>query len=260
VDPSRRYARLIVLGRHEYGDPASGGLVRRLREHLIPAARFPVGARVFAGGAPPQGADFAERSYANFPWLVAAALLLTFLILMRAFRSLLLPLKAVLLNLISVAASYGVLVLIFRDGVGAGLLGVHRSDQIEAWIPIVLLAVLFGLSMDYEVFVVSRMREAWDAGRSNTAAVAFGLERTGRLISVAALVMIASFAGFVAGSVPGLQQFGLGLALAILIDVTIVRLVLVPSLLAILGRWNWWLPTVRRPSTAPAQPSELEWA
>ena len=242
VDASGRYRRVIVVGRHEYGAPESRRLVERLRERLIPAAGFPPPARAYAGGAPAQGVDFLARSYADFPRLVLAALLLTYLILVFAFRSLLLPLKAVLLNLLSVAAAYGLLVLVFRYGVGANLLGVERSDEIEGWIPIFLVAVLFGLSMDYEVFLVSRMREGWDEGMSNAEAVAFGVERTGRLISVAAVVMVAAFAGFVVGSVPGLQQFGLGVALAILIDATLVRLLLVPSVMAILGRWNWWLP------------------
>jgi RND superfamily putative drug exporter len=242
VSRSGRYARVIVIGRHEYGAPASQRLVERLRGKLVSAARFPVGTRVFAGGAPPKGVDFLARAYAFFPWLVLIALVITYLVLARAFRSLLLPLKAVLLNLLSVAASYGLLVAVFRFGVGASLLRVHRSAQIEGWIPIFLFATLFGLSMDYEVFLVSRMREAWDARRDNVEAVAFGLERTGGLITAAALVMAVSFAGFVVGSVPGLQQFGLGPALAVLIDATLVRALLVPSLMAIMGRWNWWLP------------------
>ena len=171
-----------------------------------------------------------------------AALIVTYVVLVRAFRSLLLPLKAVLLNLLSVAASYGLLVVVFRFGVGAGVLGVERSVQIEGWVPVFLFATLFGLSMDYEVFLVSRMREAWDARGDNVEAVAFGLERTGRVITAAALVMTVSFVGFVVGSVPGLQQLGLGLAFAVLIDATLVRALLVPSLMAILGRWNWWLP------------------
>jgi RND superfamily putative drug exporter len=211
--------------------------VARLRGLSVP------GAEVLVGGAGPKGADFLSRTYAFFPWLAAAALLLTYLVLARAFRSLLLPLKAVLLNLLSVAAAYGLLVLVFRFGVGAGLLGVERSAQIEGWIPIFLFAALFGLSMDYEVFLVSRMREEWNARRDNVGAVSFGLERTGRLITAAALVMAVSFGGFVVGSVPGLQQFGLGLALAVLIDATLVRALLVPSLMALLGRWNWWLPS-----------------
>ncbi|HET9325093.1 MAG TPA: MMPL family transporter [Gaiellaceae bacterium] len=242
VDGSGRYRRVIVVGRHEYGAAASRRLVERIRDRLVPAARFPPGTRVYAGGAPPQGVDFLARSYASFPWLVLAAVVLTYLILVRAFRSLVLPLKAVVLNLLAVAASYGLLVLVFRYGVGADLIGVERSDQIEGWIPIFLLAVLFGLSMDYEVFLVSRMREAWDEGRSNDEAIVLGIARTGRLISVAALVMVAAFTGFVTGDIPGLQQFGLGLALAVLIDATLVRLLLVPSVMAVLGRWNWWLP------------------
>jgi RND superfamily putative drug exporter len=162
---------------------------------------------------------------------------------MRAFRSLLLPLKAVLLNLLSVAAAYGMLVLFFRYGLGQSLLGLYQFAQIEGWIPIFLFAMLFGLSMDYEVFLVSRMREAWDDGLDNEGAVAYGLERTGRIITAAAVIMCAAFSGFVAGSIVGLQEFGLGLAVAIFVDATIVRCVLVPSLMAILGRWNWWLPS-----------------
>jgi RND superfamily putative drug exporter len=149
----------------------------------------------------------------------------------------------VLLNLLSVAAACGLLVAVFRYGVGADLLGLQRSPQIEGWIPIFLFATLFGLSMDYEVFLISRMREAWDNGHDNVEAVALGLERTGGLITAAALVMAVSFAGFVAGSVPGLQQFGIGLVFAVLIDATLVRALLVPALMAIMGRWNWWLPT-----------------
>jgi uncharacterized membrane protein YdfJ with MMPL/SSD domain len=137
------------------------------------------------------------------------------------------------------------LVAVFRFGIGAGLLGVHPAEQIEGWIPVFLFATLFGLSMDYEVFLVSRMRDEWDVRRDNGAAVAFGLERTGRLITAGALVMAISFAGFVLGSVPGLQQFGLGLVFAVLIDATLVRALLVPSLMALFGHWNWWLPAPR---------------
>jgi RND superfamily putative drug exporter len=250
VSRSGRYARVVVIGRHEYGTPASRRLVARLRGELVRAARFPAGTRVLAGGAPPKGVDFLARTYGFFPWLVLLALLVTYAVLVRAFRSLLLPLKAVLLNLLSVAATYGLLVLVFRYGFGAGLIGVHRSAQIEAWIPVFLFAALFGLSMDYEVFLVSRMREAWDAGRDNVEAVAFGLERTGGLITAAALVMAISFAGFVAGCVPGLRQFGLGLVFAVLIDAILIRSLLLPSLMAVLGRWNWWLPGRSR-STRP---------
>ena len=257
VDPTGRYAQLIVAGRHEYGDDVSRRFVRRLRDRLIPAARFPATTHVWAGGAPPQGVDFLDRSYSAFPWLVLAALALTFVALVRAFRSLLLPLKAVLLNLLSVAAVYGLLVVVFRWGVGAGLLGLQQADHIEGWVPIFLFATLFGLSMDYEVFMVMRIRESWDQTQDNTRAVAHGLERTGRIVTAAALIMVAAFSGFVAGRVAGLQQLGLGLALAVFIDATLVRAVLVPSLMAILGRWNWWLPAgVARLVGIPASPKD----
>jgi uncharacterized membrane protein YdfJ with MMPL/SSD domain len=230
VDRGGTTARIVVVGRHEYGDPRSQRLVRRLRAKLAPAARFPPGANPVAGGPPPQGVDFLDRSYAAFPWIVAAAVVLTYLLLLRAFRSLLLPLKAVILNALSVAAVYGILVVVFG------------GDPVDGWIPIFLFATLFGLSMDYEVFLVTRMREAWDETHDNRVAVARGLERTGRVVTAAAAIMIVAFGGFVVGRVPGLQQFGVGLALGVLLDATIVRALLVPSLMAVFGRWNWWLP------------------
>jgi RND superfamily putative drug exporter len=185
VDPSGRYEELVVAGRHEYGEEEAQSFVHRLRGKLVPAARFPSGVRVLAGGGPPQGVDFLDRAYRYFPWLVAAVLVLTYVLLMRAFRSLVLPLKAVILNLLSVAASYGMLVVVFRWGVGSDVLGLYQFGQIEGWIPIFLFAMLFGLSMDYEVFLVTRMREEWDNGRDNRAAVAYGLERTGRIVTAA---------------------------------------------------------------------------
>jgi RND superfamily putative drug exporter len=243
VDPTGRYEAVVAIGRHDYGEPQAQSFVRRLRSQLVPAARFPAAATVVAGGAAPQGLDFLDRAYAPFPWLIAAVLVLTYVLLARAFRSLLLPLKAVLLNLLSVGASYGMLVIVFRWGLGQDVLGLYKFGQIEGWIPIFLFAMLFGLSMDYEVFLVTRMREAWDAGADNATAVAHGLERTGRIVTAAAVVMVAAFSGFLAGRIVGLQEFGLGLAVAIFVDATIVRSLLVPSLMALLGRWNWWLPT-----------------
>ncbi len=242
VDSSGRYEQLIVAGKHEYGDEPSQRFVDRLRGTIVPDARFPEGVRVLAGGGPPQGVDFLTRSYDAFPWLVVAVLVLTYLLLMRAFRSVLLPLKAVLLNLLSVGASYGMLVVFFKWGFGDALAGLYQFPQIEGWIPIFLFAMLFGLSMDYEVFLVTRMRETWDEEQDNVRAVSYGLERTGLIVTAAAIVMVAAFSGFVAGSVVGLQQFGLGLAVAIFVDATIVRALLVPSLMAVFGRWNWWLP------------------
>jgi putative drug exporter of the RND superfamily len=242
IDPSGRYALILAAGAHEYGEEPSQEFVRRLRNRILPATSFPRGVTVRAGGGPPQGVDFLTRAYDTFPWLVAAVLVLTYLLLLRAFRSLLLPLKAVLLNLLSVAASYGMLVVVFKWGVGRELFGLYQFDQVEGWIPIFLFAMLFGLSMDYEVFLVSRMREAWDERGDNVGAVAEGLERTGRIVTAAAIVMVAAFSGFVAGHIIGLQQFGMGLAIAIFVDATLVRAILVPALMAIMGRYNWWLP------------------
>jgi len=153
----------------------------------------------------------------------------------------LLPLKAIVLNLLSIGAAYGLTVAVFKWGWGERL-GLLSYDQVEGWIPVMVFAMLFGLSMDYEVFLVSRMREEWDRGATNEEAVVLGLTKTGRLVTSAGLIMFAAFIGFVSGSIIGLQQFGFALAVAILIDVTIVRALLVPSAMKLFGRWNWYLP------------------
>jgi RND superfamily putative drug exporter len=241
VDPSGRYLVVQVVGVEDYGTPASLAFVDRLRDEVVPAAGFPGRARVYAGGGPPGGKDFLDLTYGWFPWLVLAVLAATYVLLVRAFRSLLLPLKAILLNLLSIGAAYGLTVIVFTWGAGEPF-GLLSYDQIEGWIPVMVFAMLFGLSMDYEVFLVSRMREEWDAGASNEEAVVAGLVKTGRLVTSAGLIMFAAFMGFVAGSILALQQFGFALATAILIDVTIVRALLVPSAMKLFGAWNWWLP------------------
>jgi uncharacterized membrane protein YdfJ with MMPL/SSD domain len=241
ADSTGQYLHVQAIGKHEYGLPESQEFVDRLRDVIIPAAAFPAGVEVLAGGGPAFGVDFLDITYGAFPWLVIAVLLLTYLLLVRAFRSLVLPLKAIVLNLLSVGAAYGLLVLAFKFGAGEPF-GLTQFDQIEGWIPVFLFAMLFGLSMDYEVFLVSRMREEWDATRENETAIKQGLAKTGRLVTAAGLIMFAAFMGFVAGSIVGLQQFGLGLAAAIFIDVTIIRALLVPSAMKLFGRWNWWLP------------------
>jgi RND superfamily putative drug exporter len=241
TDSTGRYLHVQVIGKHEYGLPESQEFVDRLRGTIVHDAAFPAGVEVLAGGGPPGGVDFIDMTYGAFPWLVLAVLILTYLLLLRAFRSLLLPLKAIVMNLLSIGAAYGLLVLFFKSGWGEPF-GLTQFDQIEAWIPVFLFAMLFGLSMDYEVFLVSRMREEWDNRRDNVAAVTAGLQRTGRLVTAAGLIMFAAFMGFVAGSIVGLQQFGFGLAAAVIIDVTIIRALLVPSVMKLFGRWNWWLP------------------
>jgi RND superfamily putative drug exporter len=256
VDASGQVAQIRVAGHGDAGTTEAQNLVHRIRDTYIPAARFR-SAEVVLTGAPAFGVDFKDLAYGAFPWLVVAVLILSYLLLLRAFRSVVLPLKAVLLNLLSVAAAYGMLVVFFRYGLGQDLFGLYQFSQVEGWIPIFLFAMLFGLSMDYEVFLVTRMREAWDEGADNATAVELGLEKTGRIITAAAIIMCAAFSGFVAGSIVGLQEFGLGLAVAIFVDATIVRCLLVPSMMAILDRWNWWLPPVPA-RLVRVRPSPLE--
>jgi uncharacterized membrane protein YdfJ with MMPL/SSD domain len=259
VSADGRYVQVRAAGIQDSGTHASMDLVDRIRDRYVPEAGFR-DAAVLVTGAPALGVDFIDTAYSAFPWLVVGVLILSYLLLLRAFRSLFLPLKAVLMNVLSVSATYGVLVLAFQHGWGADL-GLEESSQIEAWIPIFLFAMLFGLSMDYEVFLLSRMREEWDRLQDNQKAVALGLEHTGRIITAAALIMIAAFAGFTAGSFVGLQMFGLGLSVAILLDATIVRALLVPAVMKLMGRWNWYLPPavarvmrVREPEAVPAPP------
>jgi putative drug exporter of the RND superfamily len=256
VDRTGQIAQIRVAGKGDSGTESAQDLVRRIRDVYIPQARFGDD-EVILSGAPAFGVDFVDTAYGAFPWLILAVLILSYLLLLRAFRSLVLPLKAVLLNLLSVSATYGVLVLVFQQGLHSTL-GLQSSPQIEAWIPIFLFAMLFGLSMDYEVFLLSRIREEWDKRHNNEEAVAYGLEHTGRIITAAALIMIAAFSGFTFGSFVGLQEFGVGLSAAILLDATIVRAILVPALMKLLGDWNWYLPkrverVLERTRTHPAE-------
>jgi putative drug exporter of the RND superfamily len=260
VDASARYWQVRGAGHSDTGTQAAQDLVHRIRDQYVPASGVPAD-KTWVTGGPAFGVDFIDVAYGAFPWLVAAVLVLSYLILLRAFRSLFLPLKAVLMNLLSVGAAFGVLVLTFEHHWGK-IVGWEASPQIEAWIPIFLFAMLFGLSMDYEVFLLSRMREEWDKTHDNEHAVAAGLQHTGRIITAAAIVMIAAFAGFTAGRFVGLQMFGLGLSAAIFFDATIVRTVLVPAVMRLLGKWNWWLPenVARVMRVKPTPPPEPEGA
>jgi RND superfamily putative drug exporter len=255
LDPSEQIAQVRAASYQDSGSHQAMALVRRIRGRYVPEARFP-GATVVVTGAPAFGVDFINQAYGAFPWLVAAVLVISYFLLLRAFRSVLLPIKAVFMNLLSVAATYGVLVLCFQHGAGRDLFGLHASPQIDGWIPIFLFAMLFGLSMDYEVFLLTRMREEWDHTGNNEHAVASGLERTGRIITAAAVIMIAAFSGFATGRFVGLQEFGIGLAAAILLDATVVRALLVPATMKLLGRWNWYLPNgVRRALRLAPEPA-----
>jgi putative drug exporter of the RND superfamily len=219
-------------------DEATTELVNRLRDTELPAT----GVDVKVGGNTAGSVDFAEYLGGRLPLLIGAVLILSFLLLMVVFRSVLVPLKAVIMNLLSVGAAYGIIVAIFQWGWAKSLFGLGREGPIEAWAPMMLFAITFGLSMDYEVFLLSRMKEAYDRTGDNAVAVADGLAVTARVITAAALIMVCVFSAFVLGDDRGLKLFGLGLASAVLVDATIVRMVLVPATMELLGDRNWWLP------------------
>jgi len=194
------------------------------------------------GGATSENIDYFDIVDQYLPIVVGIVLALSFLVLLVAFRSLVVPFVAILMNLLSVGAAYGLLVLVTQKGYGAGLLGFHRVDTIEAWIPLFLFSVLFGLSMDYHVFLLSRIRERYDETGSTEDAVTHGITSSARLITGAALIMVAVFSGFAAGDLVMFQQMGFGLAIAVLVDATLVRTILVPATMTLLGRHNWYLP------------------
>ena len=223
-------------------DEATTDLVTRLRDDVIPPAVADTSLTVAVGGLPAAVSDFASYTASMLPVVVVLVLTLSFLLLMLVFRSLLVPLKAVIMNLLSVGAAYGVMVAVFQWGWGANLIGVGKAGPIEAWAPLMLFAVVFGLSMDYEVFLLSRIKEEYDRTGDNAAAVADGLAKTARVITAAAAIMVCVFGAFVLGPDRQLKIFGLGMAVAVLLDATIVRLILVPATMELLGDRNWWFP------------------
>jgi RND superfamily putative drug exporter len=246
---------------------AANDSIGRLRHELIPAANIP--AEALVSGVTAFNVDFFDLVSAWTPPVFALVLSLSFVLLMVVFRSVVVPVKAILLNLLSVGAAYGLLVLVFQEGFAADILGFQQVKVIEAWLPLFLFSVLFGLSMDYEVFLLSRMRERYDQTGNNEEAVAFGIRSTAGIITGAALIMVAVFAGFALADMVSFQQMGFGLGIAVLVDATIIRSVLVPSTMKLLGKANWylpkflaWLPDVRvevhdqpraaRPAGAPA--------
>ena len=243
IDAGGRYVRIFVVGRDGLGMPESDQLVEVLRTINLTQSGFSSEAKLYLGGAPAQGVDLIRTIINSFPWIIGLALLLTYLLLVRALRSLILPIKAIALDLISVAVAFAALVSVFHFGFASSFLQTYRLDQIEAWVLIFLFAILFGLSMDYELFLVSRMREARQAGASNNDSVVEGLAHTGGVVSAAAIIFLAAVSGFVTGHFAGLQQLGIGLGVGVLVDATIIRGLLLPSTMVLLGRWNWWLPT-----------------
>jgi len=241
ANPEGTVAVLQVFPTTDPQAKATADLVTRLRDDVIPAVvGDSVGVRV--GGLTAAADDFAAYTAERLPVFMGAVLILLFLLLMLVFRSLLVPLKAVIMNLLSIGAAYGVVVAVFQWGWGASLIGVGREAPVEAWAPVFIFAIVFGLSMDYEVFLLSRIREEYDRTGDNATAVADGLALTARVITAAALIMFFVFGSFVFGPEVALKLMGLGLAIAVLLDATVVRMVLVPATMELLGDWNWWLP------------------
>jgi uncharacterized membrane protein YdfJ with MMPL/SSD domain len=237
--------RVALLSVPVRGDPsgdAAVSAVRQLRSTTVPTAFANTDAEVLVGGTTSENIDYFDSVIGPAPWVIALVLVLTLVFLTVVFRSLVVAGTAVVLNLLSVGAAYGLLVLVFQDGFASGLLGFNHVDTIEAWVPLFLFSVLFGLSMDYQVFLLSRIRERYDETGDTTDAVTFGVASTARIITGAALIIVAVFAGFAAGELVMFQQMGFGVAVALLIDATIIRSVLLPATMHLLGRWNWYLP------------------
>jgi uncharacterized membrane protein YdfJ with MMPL/SSD domain len=227
------------------GDPsgdAAVAAVRHLRSTTVPTVFANTHADVLVGGTTSENIDYFDSVIGPAPWVIAFVLGLTLVFLTVVFRSVVVAGTAVVLNLLSVGAAYGLLVLVFQHGFASGLLGFNHVDTIEAWVPLFLFSVLFGLSMDYQVFLLSRIRERHDETGDTTTAVTFGVASTARIITGAALIIVAVFAGFAAGELVMFQQMGFGVAAALLIDATIIRSVLLPAAMHLLGRWNWYLP------------------
>ncbi|MCZ7590306.1 MAG: MMPL family transporter [Gaiella sp.] len=259
TSPDGRLARVEALVAGDSRDKRALQAVERLRSEIVPDVFAGSDAEVLVTGETAEVVDYRALTDTWLPIVFVFVLALSFVLLTVAFRSAVLPAVAIALNLLSVGAAYGLMVLVFLHGVGRGLLGLTAVDVIAAWLPLFLFAVLFGLSMDYTVFLLSRIRERVAGGDTTVDAVAFSVASTARIITGAALIIIAVFVGFAAGDQVEFQQMGFGVAVALLIDATLVRLVLLPAVLALLGERTWylpawlgWLPHVEIEGAAPA--------
>jgi RND superfamily putative drug exporter len=242
-NPEGNAAILIVFPTTSPQDQATDQLVDRLRNEVIPDATSGTDVRVLVGGLTAIFKDFSQQAGDRLPVLIIVVIGLSFLLLMAVFRSVLVPLKAAVMNVLSIGAAYGVIVAIFQWGWLRELFGVGQPGPIEAWVPMMLFTILFGLSMDYEIFLLSRIREDYLRSRDNAVSVANGVAATGRVITAAAAIMVAVFLSFVIGfDIRQIKLFGLGLAVAVLIDASLVRMVLVPATMELLGDANWWFP------------------
>jgi RND superfamily putative drug exporter len=235
-------AVITVLPTTSPQDAATAATVNRLRHQVLPGALRGTTATALVTGRTAVFDDMSARLTSRLPWFIAAVVLLSFVLLLVVFRSILVPLKAAMMNLLSIAAAYGVIVAVFQWGWAKNLLGLHSTIPINPYVPMIMFAILFGLSMDYEVFLLSRVREEFQRTGDSHTSVVDGLGSTARVITSAALIMISVFLAFVGGTDVTIKMFGLGLATAVLIDATLVRMILVPATMSLLGKANWWLP------------------
>jgi len=242
ISTDGRAAMMIAYPTTGEQDTATNALVNRIRAGVLPRATAGTGIRAYLTGPNAGGVAFANLAGQRLPWLIAVVVLVSMVLLTVMFRSVTIAVKAAVMNLLSICAAYGVLVLVTQDGWLRQAFGFPETMPVTTWVPMFLFVILFGLSMDYEVFLLSRIRESYDATGDNAASVAHGLARTARVITAAAAIMIVVFLSFVLGANVSVKQIGLGLAVAVLIDATLVRMVLVPAVMELLGRANWWLP------------------
>jgi RND superfamily putative drug exporter len=245
ITSSRGGTRTVLLSVPLAGDAVGSpavAAVRELRSELIPSVFADGGAKVYVGGITAENVDYFDAVTNPTPYVLLFVLGLSFVLLTIAFRSIVVALVSVLLNLLSVGAAYGLLTLIFLYGDGAGLFGFQHTHVIDAWVPLFLFSVLFGLSMDYQVFLMSRIKERYDVSRSTHDAVSGGVATTARIITGAALIIVVVFAGFAAGKLVMFQQMGFGVAVALLLDATVIRSVVLPAMLCLLDRRSWYLP------------------
>jgi RND superfamily putative drug exporter len=241
-NPAGDAAVIIVTPTTAPQDLKTQQLVNHIRKQVVPAATAGTGVRALVGGETAASVDATQNFTRRLPLVIGAVVVLSFLLLMAVFRSIAVPLKAAIMNLLSVGAAYGVIVAVFQWGWLGSVVGIGKTGPIDPWVPLMLFTILFGLSMDYEVFLLSRVREQWLRTGDNATAVADGLASTARVITAAAAIMVCVFGSFVLGDQRVLKLFGLGLATAVFIDATLVRMVLVPSTMELLGRANWWFP------------------
>jgi len=255
------YVKVPLAG--SVDDEESNNALEHLRNDIVPAAFADGDAKVYVSGATAGSMDFKDQMYNKAPYVFGFVLVLAFLLLLVMFRSIVIPVKAIVLNMLSVGAAYGVLVMVFQWGWGISLLNAEATGVIEAWLPLFLFGILFGLSMDYHMLILSRIKEAYDQGLSNDESVSMGIKITAGQITSAAAIMVGVFGSFALASDIGMKQFGLGLGVAVLIDATVIRSVLLPASMKLLGDTNWylpkwleWLPQVSAEETQPSKQVE----